>query len=42
MLIKGPTFDKSGFKNKKKVRNRAILELIRRTLRNFYLNLGAR
>ena len=42
MLIKGPTLIKKGCKNKNKVLNRDIFELIRPTLQNFYLNLGAR
>ena len=42
MLIKGLTLIKNGCKNKNKVLNRAIFELIRPTLRNFYLDLGAR
>ena len=42
MLIKGPTFIKKGCKNKNKVLNRDIFELIRPTLRDLYLDLGAR
>ena len=42
MLKKGPTLIKKGCKNKKKERNRAFFELIRRTLRDLYLDLGAR
>ena len=42
MLIKGPTLIKSGYKNKNKVLNRAIFELIRRTLRDSELDLEAR
>ena len=42
MLITGPTLIKKGCKNKKKGRNRAFFELILRTLRDLYLDLGAR
>ena len=42
MTIKGPTLTKKGCKNKKKERNRAIFELIRRTLRDSELDLEAR
>ena len=42
MLKKGPTLIWRGHTNKKKERNRAIFELIRRTLRDLDLDLEAR
>ena len=42
MLKKGPTLVWRGRKNKKKERNRAIFELIRRTFWDLDLDLEAR